>query len=142
MIQSSNYVLSVLMEALPADRGRDKSRYDWLRELTKIAVNQRKNRKEMASNRSICACPMTFLFNVDGVSRCAAYTGTQLIFPVLRIGDFFCVFLRYQIVINCVFSHFNWVITQIRSLIKVLVNLNAMRTNFHRRPGDDQKLQG
>ena len=25
MIQSSNYVLSVLMEALPADRGRDKS---------------------------------------------------------------------------------------------------------------------
>ena len=33
-------------------------------------------------------------------------TGTQLIFPVLRIGDFFCVFLRYQIVINCVFlSH-------------------------------------
>ena len=47
-------------------------------------------------------------------------TGTQLIFPVLRIGDFFCVFLRYQIVINCVFSYFNWVITQIRSLIKVL----------------------
>ena len=47
---------------------------DWLRELTKIAVNQRKNRKEMASNRSICACPMTFLFNVDGVSRCAAHT--------------------------------------------------------------------
>ena len=27
MLQSSNYVLSVLMEALPADRGRDKSRY-------------------------------------------------------------------------------------------------------------------
>ena len=26
MIQSSNYVLSVFMEALPADRGRDKSR--------------------------------------------------------------------------------------------------------------------
>ena len=77
----------------------------------------------MASNRSICACPMTFLFNVDGVSRCAAQpikTGTQLIFPVLRIGDFFCVFVRYQIVINCVFSYFNWVITQIRSLIKVL----------------------
>ena len=47
-------------------------------------------------------------------------TGTQLIFPVLRIGDFFCVFLRYQMVINCVFSYFNWVITQIRSLIKVL----------------------
>ena len=47
---------------------------DWLRELTKIAVNQRKNRKEMASNRSICAFPMTFLFNVDGVSRCAAHT--------------------------------------------------------------------
>ena len=47
-------------------------------------------------------------------------TGTQLIFPVLRIGDFFCVFLRYQIVINCVFSYINWVITQIRSLIKVL----------------------
>ena len=47
-------------------------------------------------------------------------TGTQLIFSVLRIGDFFCVFLRYQIVINCIFSYFNWVITQIRSLIKVL----------------------
>ena len=43
-------------------------------ELTKIAVNQRKNRKEMASNRLICACPMTFLFNIDGVSRCAAHT--------------------------------------------------------------------
>ena len=51
-------------------------------------------------------------------------TGTQLIFPVLRIGDFFCVFLRYQIVISCVFSYFNWVITQIRSLIKVLDIVN------------------
>ena len=50
--------------------------------------------------------------------------GTQLIFPVLRIRDFFCVFLRYQIVINCVFSYFNWVITQIRSLIKVLPVIN------------------
>ena len=48
-------------------------------------------------------------------------TGTQLIFPVLRIGDFFSVFVRYQIVINSVFSYFNWVITQIRSLIKVLL---------------------
>ena len=52
-------------------------------------------------------------------------TGTQLNFPVLRIGDFFCVFLRYQIVINCVFSYFNWVITQIRSLIKVLTAYSA-----------------
>ena len=52
-------------------------------------------------------------------------TGTQLIFPVLRICDFFCVFLRYQIVINCVFSYFNWVITQIRSLIKVLTKIEA-----------------
>ena len=48
-------------------------------------------------------------------------TGTQLIFLVLCIRDFFCVFLRYQIVINCIFSYFNWVITQIRSLIKVLL---------------------
>ena len=51
-----------------------KGNIDWLRELNKIAVNQRKNRKEMASNQSICACPMTILFNVDGVSRCAAHT--------------------------------------------------------------------
>ena len=56
------------------------------------------------------------------MQRTPIKTGTQLIFPVLRIGDFFCVFLRYQIVINCVFSYFNWVITQIRSLIKVLGN--------------------
>ena len=56
-------------------------------------------------------------------------TGTQLNFPVLRIGDFFCVFLCYQIVINCVFSYFNWVITQIRSLIKVLnIRLKLLTT--------------
>ena len=29
--------------------------------------------------------------------------GTHLIFPELRISDFFCVFLRYRIVMNCVF---------------------------------------
>ena len=40
---------------------KSKGNIDWLRELTKIVVNQRKNRNEMASNRSICACPMTFL---------------------------------------------------------------------------------
>ena len=64
-------------------------------------------------------------------------TGTQLIFPVLRIGDFFCVFVRYQIVINCVFSYLNWVITQIRSLIKVLgvmsfqvVSLSKIQIDF------------
>ena len=78
------------------------------------------------------------LFNVDGVSRCAAQpikTGTQLIFPVLRIGDFFCVFVRYQIVINCVFSYFNWVITQIRSLIKVLVQ-TSFESDRVRSPDD------
>ena len=66
-------------------------------------------------------------------------TGTQLIFPVLRIGDFFCIFLRYQIVVNCVFSYFNWVITQIRSLIKVLhvVDINASQT-----PLKHRSLQG
>ena len=30
-------------------------------------------------------------------------TSTHLIFPELRIGDFFCVFLRYRMVMNCVF---------------------------------------
>ena len=63
-------------------------------------------------------------------------TGTQLIFPVLPIGDFFCVFLRYQIVINCVFSYFNWVITQIRSLIKVLFGRKKL-TLLGFEPGTD-----
>ena len=32
-------------------------------------------------------------------------TGTHLIFLVLRISDFFCVFLRYRIVMNCIFDN-------------------------------------
>ena len=45
-------------------------------------------------------------FDPRGMNGTPIKTGTQLIFPVLRIGDFFCVFLRYQIVINCVFFIF------------------------------------
>ena len=33
---------------------------------------------------------------------CLLVPFSHLIFPVLRIGDFFCVFLRYQIIMNCV----------------------------------------
>ena len=40
-------------------------------------------------------------------------------FP-LRIDDFHCFLLRHPMNFNCFFRHFNWVNTQIRSLIRVL----------------------
>ena len=42
------------------------------------------------------------------------------VFFPLRIDDFHCFLLRHPMNLNCFFRHFNWVNTQIRSLIRVL----------------------
>ena len=48
------------------------------------------------------------------------YVSYCLVRLVLRIKDFNCFLLRYPVNFNCFLSHFNWVNTQIRSLIRVL----------------------
>ena len=54
-------------------------------------------------------------------------------FLLLRIKDFNCFLLRNPVNFNCFLSHFNWVNTQIRSLIRVLDNdkhINQLAVTF------------
>ena len=74
----------------------------------------------LPSLSSACTNSLSRIFTADYLLPRSDKTRYAQDFFLLRIKDFNCFLLRDPVNFNCFLSPFNWVNTQIRSLIKVL----------------------